>query len=187
MEGAISMRGAVAAAAGAAVLALLGACAPADMTGVARRPSPRTEQAPARKVEARIDTASSGGPVYNLETEMPEKAPQRPAQLIDRLEPVASDTFSVQDIDIEEKPKQLYDIGYRIQVFASNDRTAAERVKQRVIAETRMPAYIDYEDGLYKVRAGDFTERKEAAQAGAKLAGAYPGWWIVRTTIRKAG
>jgi hypothetical protein len=48
-----------------------------------------------------------------------------------------------------------------------------------------MNAYIEYEDGLYKVRAGDFAERTDAAQARSKFAGAYPGSWIVRTTIRR--
>lgn len=180
------MRMVVAAAAGAAVCMLLGGCEPIAMKGATTRPASRTEQTAAKKVEAPADTAVANRATYNLEDEMPEKTPPRPAQLVERLEPVAADTFSVQDIEIEEKPKQLYDIGYRVQIFASADRAAAEKVKQRVVAEAGMTAYIDYEDGLYKVRAGDFTERKDAAQAGTRLSGAYPGCWIVRTTIRKA-
>ena len=46
--------------------------------------------------------------------------------------------------------------------------------------------YIDYEDGLYKVRAGDFATRARASEARAKLAADYPDCWIVRTTIMKA-
>jgi len=167
-------------------LLLSGACAPREMAGTARKPAGSGEDAAARRhTEASRDTVSSRGASYNLEEEMPEKAPQKPAQLVGRLEPVKPDTFIVQDIAAEETPKQRYDIGYRIQVFASSDRAAAERVRERVVAETRLPAYIEYEDSLYKVRVGDFAERKDAAEARVKFAGAYPGSWIVRTTIRK--
>jgi len=172
--------------AGGIGLLLLSACAPREMAGTARKPAGSGEDAAAKRhIEGSRDTVSTHGESYNLEEEMPEKAPQKPAQLIGRLEPVKPDTITVQDIAADETPKQRYDIGYRIQVFASSDRAAAEKVRERVVAETRLPAYIEYEDSLYKVRVGDFTERKDAAQARVKFAGAYPGSWIVRTTIRK--
>jgi hypothetical protein len=167
-------------------VALLVGCAPRDMTGAARRPAGGGERETAAKpVAASRDTTVARSAAYNLEDEMPEKAPQKPAQFIERIEPVKPDTITVQDVAIEEVPKQRYDIGYRIQVFASADRAAAEKVKERVVAETRLATYIEYEDGLYKVRAGDFAERKDAAQARLKIAGAYRDSWIVRTTIRK--
>lgn len=167
-------------------LFLLSACAPREMAGTARKPVGSGEGAAVKQtVEASRDTVGMYGAPYDLEEEMPEKAPQKQAQLIGRLEPVKPDTISVQDIAASEAPKQRYDIGYRIQVFASSDRVAAEKVKERVVAETRLATYIEYEDGLYKVRAGDFAERKDAAQARERFAGAYPGSWIVRTTIRK--
>jgi cell division protein FtsN len=167
-------------------LLLLSACAPREMAGTARKPAGSGEGAAVnRTVEASMDTVGTRGASYDLEDEMPEKSPQRPAQLIERLEPAKPDSISVTDIAVEETPKQRYDVGYRIQVFASGDRAAAEKVKERIVAETAMSAYIEYEDGLYKVRAGDFAERRDAAQARLKLAGAYPGSWIVRTTIRR--
>jgi cell division protein FtsN len=148
-------------------------------------PSTHADAGRAKSAEGARDTAAAASASYDIEDEMPEKSPQRPAQLIERLEPARPDTISVQDVAVEESPKQRYDVGYRIQVFASGDRAAAERIKERIVAETGMNAYIEYEDGLYKVRAGDFAERKDAAQARLKLAGAYPGSWIVRTTIRR--
>lgn len=168
-----------------AFLSFIG-CAPREMAG-AGRAAPATGPRAAEQKPAAIqsDTAAARRPWYDLEEEMPERAPQRPAELIERLEPMTSDTIAVQDIATDETPRQRYDIGYRIQVFASSDRGAAQKVRDAVIAQTRLATYIDYEDGLYKVRAGDFTERKDAAQARVKLAGAYPGSWIVRTTILK--
>jgi hypothetical protein len=145
----------------------------------------RDDAGGAKGVESARDTVAGARASYDIEDEMPEKSPQRPAQLIERLEPIGSDSISVQDVAVEEAPKQRYDVGYRIQVFASGDRVAAEKIRERIVAETGMKAYIEYEDGLYKVRAGDFAERKDAAQAGLKLAGDYPGSWIVRTTIRR--
>ena len=161
-------------------------CAPREMTGAVQRPAGGGSR-PAREAvrAAARDTSGTRVASYDLEEEEPEKAPQRPVQLVGRLEPVKPDTITVHDVAIEQKPKQLYSVGYRIQVFASGDRAAAEKVKERVVAETRLSAYIDNEDGLYKVRAGDFAERKDAVQARLKLAGTFPGSWIVRTTIRQ--
>ena len=171
---------------GGVSLLLWSACAPREMARTPRGPAEGGESATAKRaVEVSRDTAGAPGVSYDIEDEMPEKTPQRPAQLIERIEPARPDSVSVTDVAVEEAPKQRYDVGYRIQVFATGDRAAAEKIKERIVAETAMSAYIDYEDGLYKVRAGDFAERKDAAQARLKLAGAYPGSWIVRTTVRR--
>jgi len=173
-----------------AVLLFLGGCAASEMGGTSAPPTGTERRAVPRVIsETTSDTLSRQMP-YDLEDEMPEKTPPRPAQLVEKLVPVKPDTFNVQDIEVEQTPKQpapkqMYDIGYRIQVFASSDKTAAENIKQRVGAETGMPVYLEFEEGLYKVRAGDFAERKDAAQARLRLVGVYPGSWIVRTTIRK--
>jgi cell division protein FtsN len=181
-----SIRVATAAAGTFVLMLLLGGCAARETArGVGGGGSGRDDAGSAKSAEAARDTAAAARTSYDIEDEMPEKTAQRPAQLIERLEPVVPDTISVQDVAVEESLKQRYDIGYRIQVFASSDRAAAEKVRDRIVAETGMNAYIEYEEGLYKVRAGDFAERKDAAQARLKLAGAYSGSWIVRTTIRR--
>jgi cell division protein FtsN len=175
------------ASAGTLVLgALCGGCAPRGMTGNTGGTAGASAGAGSvRRADVPRDTAAAARASYDIEDEMPEKSPQRAPQLVERLEPAAADSITVQDVAVEETPKQRFDVGYRVQVFASGDRAAAEKVKERIVAETSLKAYIEYEDGLYKVRAGDFTERKDAAQARSKLAGTYPGSWIVRTTIRR--
>ncbi len=161
-------------------------CAPREMAGKARGGAIAQRDAGGeRSAEGARDAGADIEESYDIEDEMPEKSVRRPARLVERIEPVKSDSISVQDVAVEEAPKQRYDVGYRIQVFASGDRAAAETVRKRIAAETAMSAYLEYEEGLYKVRAGDFAERNDAAQARLKLAGAYPGSWIVRTTIRR--
>lgn len=169
-------------------------CAPAP-PGTGRAPASPAARTPVART-ASADTAKGREPAYRFEDELPEKTPAREAPLVERIEPLAADTFSVEEGAVEEKPapageparetqpKQLFSIGYRIQVYASADRSAAERMQKRVAAEAKMPAYIDFEDGLYKVRAGDFAERKDAAQAKLSMEKLFPGCWIVRTTIR---
>ena len=165
---------------------LLAACAPREMGGGGRGAATVQDDAGrVKSAEGARDTLAVERASYDIEDEMPEKSPQRPAQLIERLEPVRPDSISVQDVAVVVAPKQRYVVGFRIQVFASGDRAAAEKIRERIVAETAMSAYLEYEEGLYKVRAGDFAERKDAAQARLKLAGAYPGSWIVRTTIRR--
>ena len=175
------------ASAGTLVLVLLVAgCAPREMAGGSRETgAARNDAGRASAAGTARDTVTDARASYDIEDEMPEKSVQKPAQLIERLEPIKADSISVQDVAVEKTQEQRYDVGYRIQVFASADRGAAEKIRERIVAESSMSAYIEYEDGLYKVRAGDFAERKDAAQARLKLAGAYPGSWIVRTTIRR--
>jgi|WetSurMetagenome_2_1015567.scaffolds.fasta_scaffold19712_4 hypothetical protein len=187
MSGRVAWKGIAFAAAGIFILMLLAGCVPREMAGERARgtATPSRDAGRGEVAEAARDTAAGARAPYDVEDEMPEKTAQRPAQLVERLEPVRPDTISVQDVAVEESPKQRYDVGYRIQVFASGDRAAAEKIKEKIVADTAMNAYIEYEDGMYKVRAGDFAERKDAAQARLKLAGAYPGSWIVRTTIRR--
>jgi cell division protein FtsN len=172
--------------AGALIFIFIGAgCAPGAMTGGGGKAPAGDGGRASKTVETAPETAATERGAYDVEDEIPEKTPQRPAELVERLEPVAGDSVSVQDVVADESSKQLYELGYRIQVFASGDRAAAEKMKERIVAETGMTAYIEYEDGLYKVRAGDFAERKDAAQARSKLAATYPGSWIVRATIRR--
>lgn len=136
---------------------------------------------------AQVDTAQSDKTAYRLEEELPEKTPRREAQLVERMTPVLRDTFAVHDAVPEpDSQKPRYAIGYRLQVFASSDRSTAEKVRDRAAKETRMAAYLDYEDGLYKVRIGDFVERKEALAAKASVEKLFSDCWIVRTTIRTA-
>ncbi len=133
----------------------------------------------------RVDTMQFDGGVYRLEEELPEKSPRREAQFVEAVLPVERDTFVVQEVIAEQDTqRRRYSIGYRIKIFASSDRGAAERVRNRAEKETRMASYLDFEDGLYKVRLGDFAERKDAMAAKASMEKSFPGCWVVRTTIK---
>jgi len=180
----LSMRIAILAGTGF-LCALLAGCAPREMSRGGASSSTQNASPRAKSAGGARDTAAAAQESYDVRDEMPEESPRREAPLVERIEPIGSDTISVQDVAVEEAPAQRYDIGYRVQVHASADRAAAEAVRKKIAAETSMSAYLEYEEGLYKVRVGDFAERKDAAQARAKLAGAYPGSWIVRTTIRR--
>jgi len=169
-----------------ALLLLHPACAMREVAGTRETSARRAElPSPSARREAARDTAGAARKRYSVEDEVPGKASSKPVELQERVAPMSRDTFAVQEKAIEEPAKALYGIVYRVQVFASSDRAAAEKVKQRIAAETGMRAYFEYEDGLYKVRAGDFPERKDAAEARSKLVAKYPGSWIVMTTVRK--
>jgi len=124
---------------------------------------------------------------YDLESEKPEDDSVKSGEsTIERIEPVKADTFSVEETVEPPAAAAGYELGYRVQLAAFAEPAGARDLKKKIMAATGMAAYIDYEDGLYKVRAGDFATRAEALEARAKLATDYPDCWIVRTTVMKA-
>jgi hypothetical protein len=122
---------------------------------------------------------------YDLEEEMPEQDSVEPEELEETFEPIVSDSVIVEEATAVPRPKDLFGIGYRIQVFASRELDSAERMKNKVAAETELSVYIEFEDGYYKVRIGDFLTREGAAAERSRMSELYPDCWIVSTTIRK--
>lgn len=123
---------------------------------------------------------------YDLETEMGEvEDTEEPEDLEERIEPLEADTIKVEEVAVEEVEGAGYGLGFRVQVFASGEIDKARLFKGKAVSETGLPAYIDFEGGLYKVRIGDFGSREEAATARVHLVDLYPDCWIVKTTIRK--
>ncbi len=124
---------------------------------------------------------------YDLESEMPEDDSVDEGDAAEEsIEPVKADTFTVDETVEPPVPSAGYDLGYRVQLAAFAESAGARDLKKKVMATAGIAVYIDYEDGLYKVRAGDFVTRVEASEARAKLAADYPDCWIVQTTIMKA-
>ncbi|MCK4538554.1 MAG: SPOR domain-containing protein [Candidatus Krumholzibacteria bacterium] len=124
--------------------------------------------------------------VYDIDEEVLEDEDiGEETELLDKLEKTAPDTFSVKDINEEPPSVEKFAKGYRVQVFASSDLEKAKEFKKKLMAGTGLAVYIDYEGGLYKVRAGDFSGREGASDARVRLAEEYPDCWIVKTTIRK--
>ncbi len=124
---------------------------------------------------------------YDLESEMPEDDSVGESEAAEEsIEPLKADTFSVEETVEPPAAAAGYEPGYRVQLAAFAESAGARDLKKKVMAEAGMAVYIDYEDGLYKVRAGDFATRDEASEARTTLAADYPDCWIVRTTIMKA-
>ncbi len=145
------------------------------------RPAP-VEESPAGETPVDRDAPA----VYDLEEEMqPEDTPADPEELEEEFEPLHTDTVSVEEVAPEEPAGLLYDLGYRVQIFASSELSKAKAVREAATTQTGYAAYIEYEGGLYKVRVGDFPGRPEAAKARTELAELYPDCWIVQTAIRR--
>jgi septal ring-binding cell division protein DamX len=82
-----------------------------------------------------------------------------------------------------ETPGKTMD-GYRIQVFASGSEAAAQGVRESAEVRVGMPAYVEYVDGVYKVRVGDCPSRAEAESLVKRCREAgYGDAWIVSTRI----
>jgi cell division septation protein DedD len=124
---------------------------------------------------------------YDLESEMPEDDSVDESEASEEsIDPVPADTFSVEETVEPPAAAAGYGLGYRIQLAAFTESAAARDLKKKVMAGAEIAVYIDYEDGLYKVRAGDFSTREAASEARARLAADFPECWIVRTTVMKA-
>ena len=124
---------------------------------------------------------------YDLESEMPEDDSVVEGDAAEEsIKPVKVDTFSVEETVEPPAHAAGYDLGYRVQLAAFAESGGARDLKKKVMAAAGIAVYIDYEDGLYKVRAGDFATRAEASEARTKLAADYPDCWIVQTTLMKS-
>jgi septal ring-binding cell division protein DamX len=164
------------------LLAAFAGCTRPASTGSAERemsrpPEPAEEST--QQPVAEIDES-----IYDLEEEMPEEDTVEPEELEERIEPIVVDTVLVEEVAAPE-PIVTYGIGYRVQILASGERGAAESLKAKAEGEIAMPVYIEFEDGYYKVRVGDFATRDEAAAARSRLSELYPDCWIVSTTIHR--
>ncbi len=74
--------------------------------------------------------------------------------------------------------------GWRIQVMSLSTRTYAEQAAKRISVKTSYEAYIDEENGLFKIRVGNFRSRDEAAIARSKVVDeGYDGAFPVKTMI----
>jgi cell division septation protein DedD len=123
---------------------------------------------------------------YDLESEMPEDDSVKEEEKVEEsIKPLKADTFSVEETVEPPAEATGYDLGYRIQLAAFTDPAGARELKKKVMAAAGIAVYIDYEDSLYKVRAGDFATRADAYEARARFTADYPDCWIVRTTIMK--
>ncbi len=77
--------------------------------------------------------------------------------------------------------------GYRVRVFFSNKQNARQLAAAAygyVVSVMRVPAYISYKNPFFKVTAGDFRTKGEAAKFLKDVKSRYPSAFIVRENIK---
>ncbi len=144
-----------------------------------------TERTEPEGEETQVTMPPGAEDIYDIEEEMPV---ERDIEERDRMEedlPFAGrDSILVEDVTRSSSETEKYTVGYRVQVFASKELEKAKKVKSEMSDQTSLGVYIEFEDGMYKVRAGDFGSREEAAEARKRLTRMYPDCWIAETTIK---
>lgn len=174
-----------------ALLLLAGGCARSGAgDGVSTAPEPRpVDRTPLEGVEEADRTLPETPPAvetYDLEEEMPVEDTLSVAPEEDIVpERVDTALVRVEEATPEPAPAERFGLGYRVQIFASSELDPAKSLKEKIMAESGLTTYIEYEDGLYKVRVGDYASRDAAAAARSALSERFPDCWIVSTTIRK--
>ncbi len=74
--------------------------------------------------------------------------------------------------------------GFRVQLFASQSPEIAEEFRAAAAGQLAMTCHVTPEQGLHKVRVGDFRTREEADAALKKIrAAGYPEAWVVKAFI----
>jgi hypothetical protein len=74
---------------------------------------------------------------------------------------------------------------YRVQVLATTSEQSALDTKKKIENRLSLPAYVKFEDGMFKVRVGDCSTREEAEKVRGKVRGAgYTDAWIVTDVLR---
>ena len=75
--------------------------------------------------------------------------------------------------------------GFRVQVFATQDRRKADILQKELALKFKENIYIIFEAPNYKLRIGDFLDRDKAEILRRELASSnYPSSWILRTKIQ---
>ena len=87
---------------------------------------------------------------------------------------------------IQEEPDSIQIIieGFRVQVLATRDQVNGERLRNKLSESFLENIYIIFESPNYKVRMGNFIDRRDAETLRRNLAKkGYPSAWIIRTRI----
>ena len=142
-------------------------------------------------------SAETGGPQEVTAEETPavtvEEAPATEAVSSEptSVETTAAETTDVEAITTEAPPAAPAEeltpapkMGYRVQIGAFSFEEGANKVKIRAESELNQKVYVDFIEGMYKVRVGDFLTREDAEAYRDKLIGmGYNGAFLVETEI----
>jgi len=144
-----------------------------------------SERAEPDAEETPVKMPSGAGEIYDIEEEMPVKRDIEGEERVEEGLPYSGrDSILVEDVTRTSSEAERYTVGYRVQVFASRELEKAKKVKEEMSDQTSLNVYIEFDDGMYKVRAGDFGSREEAAETRKRLTQIYPDCWIAETTIK---
>lgn len=154
--------------------------------------------APAKQNSSHVEPARGG---YNFKSEgkipPPAGGSARPEADVEEIA-VSDTTLDVSEADAprDTTPPVAAPVvsdatadGFRIQIFASADRDVAENARNVAASRLNLPAYLDLDAGVYKVRIGDYVTREQAAAALPSVRGQfYPDAWVVpaRVNVPKA-
>lgn len=150
--------------------------------------------APPRQPTSRVEPASSGeGYDFRKEGRIPPPSggSAQPETDVEEIPLADSSGLDVSEADappdtVASEPATATAVvdGFRIQVFASADRDVAQNARAVAAERLGMPAYLDLEGGVYKVRVGDFARREDAAAALATVRSQnYIDAWIVPARV----
>jgi cell division protein FtsN len=149
---------------------------PYDYQGEAQSPPP-----PAVPAEAAGQPAQAPP---DLETPQPASLGAPPVDVQD-LPPSAPPSGNANAPAPAANPDDAGGSRYRVQVFASPDAEAAERVRAEIQARFGVPASVVFQAPYYKVRAGDCPTNDACRDLQEKLRGAgYDTVWITSDAAR---
>jgi len=83
-------------------------------------------------------------------------------------------------------PVRPYQPGFRVQVAATPSPLSGQRALRRARRLSELPAAIEWEGGLYKVRVGAFLDRSLAELGRGALLDSIPDAWVVPSVVRPA-
>lgn len=151
--------------------------------------------APPKQSTSRVEPASSGqGYDFRKEGKIPPPAggSAHPETDVEEIADATSSSIDVSEADAPidtvvapvPAPAAAVVDGFRIQLFASADRDVAQNARAVAAERLGMPAYLDLDGGVYKVRAGDFVRREDANAALSTVRGQfYPDAWVVPAKV----
>jgi len=146
--------------------------------------------APAKQNSSRVEP--KGGYDFKSEGKIPPPAggSARPEADVEEIA-VSDTTLEVSEADAPRDTTPPAPVvsdstadGFRIQIFASADRDVAENARNVAASRLNMPAYLDLDAGVYKVRIGDYVTRDQAGAALPSVRGQfYPDAWVVPARV----
>ncbi len=99
------------------------------------------------------------------------------------INPVSADSVRIEQA-VGNAFSDLTRDGYRIQVLTTKIAAEADSLKQELSRVITDSTYITYDVPNYKVRVGDYINRREAEEMQTQIKGlGYRSAWIVRTKV----